>query len=105
VIVTEVPTGPDDGLRFVIFGLAGITVKFTPLLGVPPTVTMTLPVVAEGGAIAAILVSLQLDTPACEPLNVTALVPCVAPKPVPEIVTKVDMLPDVGFRLVILGFA
>jgi hypothetical protein len=104
VIVTEVPTGPDDGLTFVITGLGGITVKFTPLLGVPPTVTMTLPVVADGTT-ATIVVSLQLDTLACEPLKETVLVPCAAPKPVPEIVTNVETVPDVGFRLVILGLA
>jgi hypothetical protein len=37
------------------------------------------------------------------PLKVTALVPCVAPKFAPEIVTEAPTSPDVGFRLVMLG--
>jgi len=64
VTVTNVPIPPDDGLRPVIVGAAALTVKFTPLLGVPLTVTTTLPVVAEVGTIATIEVSLQLVAPA-----------------------------------------
>jgi hypothetical protein len=33
VIVTEVPTVPEFGLRLVIFGFVAVTVKLTPLLG------------------------------------------------------------------------
>jgi hypothetical protein len=82
------------------------TVKSTPLLATPPTVTMTLPVVAPAGTGTTILVALQfaaLDTVAAVPLNVTVLVPWVAPKFVPVIVTDVPTGPEVGFRLVIVG--
>lgn len=51
------------------------TVKFTPLLATPPTVTTTLPVVAPVGAGATILVVLQLVGVAVLPLNLTVLVP------------------------------
>ena len=51
------------------------------------------------------LVPLQLVGVAAVPLNVTVLVPCVAPKFVPVIVTEVPTAPDVGFRLVMLGAA
>jgi hypothetical protein len=81
------------------------TVKLTPLLAAPPTVTTTLPVVAPVGTGAAMLVALQFVAVAATPLNVTALVPCVAPKFAPLIVTDVPTAPDVGFRLVMLGTA
>src|SRR5258707_12742916 len=104
VIVTEVPTGPDVGLRLVMLGgPAADTVKLTPLLAVPPTVTTTLPVVAPVGTGTAMLVALQLVGVAAVPLNVTVLVPCVAPKPVPPIVTGVPTDPDDGLKLVMLG--
>ena len=48
VIVTDVLTGPDVGDRLVMLG-ATVTVKLTPLLAKPPTVTTTLPVVAPVG--------------------------------------------------------
>lgn len=74
VTVTSVPIPPDDGLRPVIVGAAGLTMKFTPLLGVPPTVTTTLPVVAEVGTKATTEVSLQPVATAEAPLNATVLV-------------------------------
>lgn len=40
---------------------------------------------------------------AAVPLNVTVLVPCVAPKFAPVMVTEEPTAPDVGFRLVMLG--
>src|SRR5207245_4442585 len=49
------------------------------------------------------LVALQLVGAAVVPLNVTVLVPCVAPKFAPVIVTGIPTAPDVGFRLVRLG--
>ena len=74
VIVTDVLTGPEVGLRLVMFG--GVTtVKTTPLLATPPTVTTTLPVVAPVGTGTAIVVALQLVGVAVVPLNVTVLVP------------------------------
>jgi hypothetical protein len=69
VMVTDVPTCPDGGVRPPILG-AGTTVKLTPLLATPPAaVTTTLPVVAPFGTEATMLVSLQLVTVACVPLN------------------------------------
>jgi hypothetical protein len=103
VIVTAVPTGPALGFRFVIVGGGNVTVKRTPLLAWPPTVTTTLPVVALAGTITAMLVELQLVAVAIVPLNWTVLLPCVAPKFAPVIVTEVPAEPEVGFRLVILG--
>src|SRR5216683_1696843 len=81
------------------------TVKLTPLLATPPTVTTTLPVVAPLGTAAVMLAALQLVAVAAVPLNFTVLVPCVAPKFAPTIVTEVPTRPDAGFRLVILGTA
>ena len=49
------------------------------------------------------LVALQLVGVAAVPLNFTVLVPCVAPKFAPLIVTDVPANPDVGFRLVMFG--
>jgi hypothetical protein len=104
VIVTEAPTKPDVGFRLVILGATDDEiVKVTPLLATPPTVTTTLPVVAPLGTGTTILVALQLVGTAVIPLNLTVLVPCVAPKFVPAIVTEAPTSPDVGFRLVILG--
>jgi len=80
-----------------------VTVKLTPLLAMPLTVTLTLPVVAPLGTGAAILVLLQLVGLPAVPLNVTVLVPCVAPKFVPVTVTAVLMGPNVGLRLEMLG--
>jgi hypothetical protein len=81
-----------------------VTVKFTPLLATPPTVTTTFPVVAPAGTAMTMVVAFQLlAVPADVPLNVTVLVPCAPPKFVPAIVTAVFTCPDVGFRFVILG--
>src|ERR1700746_1383158 len=102
VIVTAVPTGPEVGDRLVMFGVDD-TVKLTPLLATPPTVTTTLPVVAPVGTDVAMLVALQLVTVAAVPLKVTVLVPCVDPKFVPVIVTAVPTGPEVGDRLVMFG--
>lgn len=103
VIVTGVPAGPEVGLRLVILGGGGITVKLTPLLATPPTFTTTFPVVAPVGKGTTMLVSLQLVGVAAVPLNVTVLVPCVAPKLVPAIVTDVPAEPLLGVKLVMFG--
>src|SRR5712692_6336679 len=103
VIVTDVPTTPEVGFKLVMLGGGGVTVKLTPLLATPPTVTTTFPVVAPLGTGATMLVPLQLDGVAAVPLNVTVLVPCVAPKFVPVIVTDVPTTPEIGFKLVMLG--
>lgn len=106
VPVTEirVPAVADVGVKLVIVG-GGITVKLTPLLATPPTVTTTFPVVAPVGTDTTMLVALQ-QVPhgvADVPLNVTVLVPWLEPKFVPVIVTEAPAAPDVGERLVILG--
>jgi hypothetical protein len=69
----------------------------------PPTVTTTLPVVAPDGTGATMLVALQLLGVAVVPLNLTVLLPCVAPKFAPAIVTDVPTKPDAGDKLVMLG--
>jgi hypothetical protein len=78
-----------------MLGAAVVTVKFTPLLATPPTVTTTFPVVAPVGTGTTMLVGLQLVGVPAVPLNVTVLVPCVAPKFVPVLVTDVATGPDV----------
>src|SRR6202158_3171002 len=100
VIVTGVPTTPDVGVRRVRLGAGAVTVKLMPLLAEPPTVTTTVPVVAALGTGTLMLVALQLVGVAVVPLNMTVLVPCVAPKFAPAIVTAVPAVPDVGVRLV-----
>ena len=79
------------------------TVKVTPLLGVPLTVTTTGPVVAVSGTTAMMDVSLQLVMFATAPLKVTKLVPWTDPKLDPLIVTDVPTLPKFGEMLVMLG--
>src|SRR5204863_6039051 len=101
-IVTVVPTGPDVGVSVLIDG-GTVTVKGTLLLARPPTVTTTFPVVAPVGTGTVRLVALQLVGVATVPLNATVLVPCVAPKFVPVIVTAVPTGPDVGLSVVIDG--
>src|SRR5262249_15708678 len=64
---------------------ATVTVNDTPLLARPPTVTTTLPVVAPAGTGTAMLVADHVVGVAAVPLNVTVLVPFVAPKFVPLI--------------------
>jgi len=100
VIVTLVPAAPLVGDRLVMLGA---TVKLNPLLAVPPTVTTTLPLVAPEGTVATIEVGLQPVAVAAVPLNVTVLVPCVASKFVPAIVTDVPTGPELGDKPVMLG--
>jgi hypothetical protein len=102
-IATGVPTNPDVGFRLVMLGAGTGTVKLTPLLATPPTVTTTLPVVAPLGTTAVMLPALQPLAVAAVPLKLTVLVPCVAPKFVPTIATEVPTGPEVGFRLAMLG--
>src|SRR5215471_17419278 len=102
VTVTDVATGPLVGDKLVMLG-AAMTEKLTPLLARPPTVTTTLPVVAPAGTGTRMLVTDQLVGVAVVPLNLTVLVPCVAPKFVPVIVTEVATGPLVGDRVVMLG--
>src|SRR5438552_8864527 len=60
VIVTDVPTNADVGFTLVMFGAGTVTVKLTPLLATPPTVTTTFPVVAPLGTGRTMLVAVQL---------------------------------------------
>lgn len=101
-MVTDVPAVPEVGERLEMLGV-GSTVKLTPELAVPATVTTTLPVLAPDGTGALIDVVLQLVGVALVPLKVTVLLPWVAPKFVPVIVTTAPMPPEVGDRLVMLG--
>src|SRR5271165_4465439 len=103
VIVTEVPSPPDVGFKLVMLGAGTVTVKLVPLLATPPTVTTTFPVVAPAGTGATMLVALQLVGVAVVPLNLTVLVPCVAPKFTPVIVTDAPTNPEVGLKPVMLG--
>ena len=80
-----------------------VTVKLTPLLAMPPTFTTMFPVVAPAGTGTAMLVADHAVGVARVPLKVTVLVPFVAPKLVPVIVTAVPTPPLVGVRLVMLG--
>jgi hypothetical protein len=102
VIVTEVPTIPDVTDRLLMLG-AGTTVKLTPLLASPPTVTTTLPVVAADGTETPMLMELQLVGLVAVPLKVTVLDPWVEPKFVPVMVTGAPTAPVLGERLVIPG--
>src|SRR5258708_9628666 len=81
---------------------AARTAKLTPLLARPPTVTTTFPVVAPAGTSAAMPVALQLVGIAPVPLNLTVLLPCVAPKFAPVIVTQAPATPDAGFNFALL---
>ena len=75
VIVTAAPTAPEVGDKLVMLG-AATTVKVTPLLATPPTVTTTLPVVAPVGTVTTIDVAPQLVIAvAVVVLNFTVLVP------------------------------
>jgi hypothetical protein len=105
VMVTDVPTAPELGERLVIVGneVPSVTVKITQLLPTPPTAIVTQPVVAPLGTGTTMLVLLQLDGVAAIPLNVTVLLPCVATKFEPLIVTIVPIGPELGERTPING--
>ena len=102
-ITTDVPTTPDDGLRLLMLGGGTVTVKLSPLLACPPTVTTTLPVVAPVGTGTVILVADHAVGVPAVPLKVTVLVPWLAPKLAPEMTTDVPTTPDVGLRVLRLG--
>jgi hypothetical protein len=82
----------------------GATVKATPLLAAPDTVTTTLPVTAAAGIFTVILVAVHAwAAPAETPPKVTALVPWLAPKPVPVMVTAVPIAPEGALKPLIFG--
>jgi hypothetical protein len=103
-IVTNAPTGPELGVRLVMAGVSR-TVKLTPALATPFTITTTLPVVAPAGTGTLIEVLAQAVGVPSVPLNVTVLVPWVVPKLVPLIVIDTSTAAEVGVRLVIAGVA
>lgn len=80
-----------------------VTVNATPLLGKPPTVTTTFPVVAPLGTITVIAVEDQFVGDAAVPLKVTVLVPTERPKFVPVTETVVPAGPDMGLRELMFG--
>src|SRR5438876_353704 len=100
LIVTLVPTGPPGGVKLVIVG-AVVTAELLVLVAVPPgVVTLSGPLVAPLGTVAAIVVAELTEKLAFAPLNVTAVAPV---KFVPVIVTMVPTGPLVGVKLVIVG--
>src|SRR5450759_3428848 len=101
-IVTDPPTTPAAGVRLVMLG-GTVSVKVDPLLTAPPTVTITLPVVAPAGTGTPMPVALQPVGVAAVPLKVTVLAPWLAPKFAPAIVTDPPTTPAAGVRLVMLG--
>ena len=81
----------------------GSTVKVTPLLAFPPTVTTTLPFVAPVGTTATIEVLVQLViVVAAVPLNFTVFEPC-EPKFRPVMVTEAPIAAELGDTLLMLG--
>jgi hypothetical protein len=100
VTVTAAPTAPAAGDKLAMLGL---TVKATPLLGVPLAITSTLPVVAFAGTGTTIEPPLQLVGNAAARLNRTVLVPWADPKLLPVIVTRVPGAPLAGLTPVIEG--
>src|ERR1700730_3967054 len=96
-MVTDVPTAPELGEMLVRDGRTdSVSLNGTPLLARPPTVTNTLPLIAPLGTGTTMEFELQLVGVATTPLNVTVLVPCVVPKLLPEIVTRVPAGPAPG---------
>src|SRR5216683_1972728 len=104
--VNTLPTGPEFPARPEIYGVV-ITVNTSygvVALDTPPTVTTMWPVVAPDGTYVAICVLLQVfTTVAGVPLNVTVLVPCVAPKFDPLMAMYSPTPPVFGVMLAMLG--
>jgi hypothetical protein len=101
-VTPTVPISPSDQ-----FTGNGVTVKLVPLLFTPPTLTTTFPVVAPVGTATEILVFDQQEPQgvAAVPLNFTVLVPWLAPKLVPVMVTEIPIGPEVIERLEMVGVA
>jgi hypothetical protein len=102
LIVTTVPTAPDNGEKFVIVGRETI-VKASSLIAVPFAVlTLMKPVAAVDGTVALISVSELTVNKAVAALNFTNV---AAVKFVPMIVTLVPTAPVVGENEPITGRA
>jgi len=79
LIVMEVPTRAKSGFTLVILGVG--MVNETPVLASPlAAVTTTFPLVVKAGTDAVMLPSLQFETVAAVPLNLTVPEPCELPK-------------------------
>ena len=102
VITMEVPKGPELGERPVIV-IPSMTVNETPLLVIPPSETVTEPLVAPDGTVAVMLVLLQEVVLAVTPLNRTVLLPWLAPKPLPVSVIEPPTGPADGVKLEMMG--
>lgn len=101
VITKPIVAGPSVRDRLVIMGVA---VNGTPLLCMPFTVTITLPVITPAGTMATMVVGFQVGklVPVIPP-NVTVLLPFVDPKLTPVIVTELPAPPPGAERLEIPG--
>jgi hypothetical protein len=96
-MVTDVPIAPELGVTLASIGRTeNVSLKGTPLLASPPTVTTTFPLAAPLGTGTKIEFELQPVGVAKVPLKVTVLVPCAGPKFVPVIVTTVPAGPEMG---------
>ena len=104
VMVTEVPTGPPDGLKLLTTGAAPTT-KLSTLVPVPAAVvTEMVPEEAPAGTATVIDVLLQLVAGAAVVApKATVLVPWLPPKLVPAMVTEVPTGPPAGLKLVTVG--
>lgn len=99
------PTAPLLGVRLLMLA-AAVTVKLTPLLATPLTVTVTLPVTAPVGTVAVMLVELKLVIVAVLLLlNLTVTLDCTVPKFEPAITIAEPTAPLLGVKLLIVGAA
>src|SRR5437763_885738 len=93
-IVTEVPTGPEDGENEATEGGEAVTVNDPELVPVPAgELTATGPVLAPAGTVAVMLESETTLKFAVVPLKLTPVAPV---KPLPAIVTDVPTDPEDG---------
>jgi hypothetical protein len=101
IMVTGVPTGPLAGVKLVIVGGGGITVKLVGETAVPPdVVTDTKALTAPVGTVVVICVALATVNMATVEPKPTDVAPV---KFVPVMVTASPALPLVGATLVMLG--
>src|ERR1700674_2345242 len=90
-----------DGFAEDVKAMLNETVKLGPVAVIPATVTVTGPLSAFEGTETTICELLQLVADTGTPPNSTTLLLCVAPKPLPLIVTGVPTTPEVGEMLLI----
>ena len=105
-IVTTVPSGPELDDREWTDGSPdpeSVTVKATPLLACPLTVTTTLPVIASVGTGTRISSSLQLLAEVHTPLKLTPPMSTAGPNLEPRIVTVVPSGPRAGLTVPMAG--